>query len=187
MEVEIKLTGASEETFRAVGESLGPYRLGAARRKQIIDVYYDTAARDLLARGMALRRREENGAAFFTLKARDSYVGGVVRREEIEVEATPDNWQILLGKTGVAAPVAPLLTIRTERVKRTVTVEGRPVATAAFDSVDYGGGYRFWDIEFELTEGAAEVHLRRLAAYFPDLSPTAEDKLQRGLRVTGKA
>lgn len=186
MEIEVKLTGASEELFRSVGESLGPYRLVPANRKQIVDVYYDTPARELMARGVSLRRREENGVALYTLKALDSYASGVVRREEEEVEATPANWQMLLAKAGATSPLEPVLTIRTDRAKRLVARDGQTVATAAFDSVDYGGGHRFWDIEFELADGADEIHLRNLAAYLPGLTATAEDKLQRGLRVTGQ-
>jgi inorganic triphosphatase YgiF len=209
MEIELKLQGATADLFRSVGDSLGPYRLGAPRIRVIVDLYFDTEALDLARRSSALRRREEEGRAYFTLKLHDSHAGAVVRREEIEVAATEVNWRRLTARAaayltdgaGLAAgaapprahgaeagaPVfAPVLTVRNRRVERQVLIDGKPVAMAAFDQVDYGDGETFFDIEFELAEGREEVHLDRLAACFPALQPQAGGKLARGLRRAGR-
>lgn len=186
MEIEIKLTGGSEALFAQVGDALGPYALGPARRLMIVDTYYDTADLGLGARGVGLRRREENGVALYTLKMRESATEGVVRRREVEVEATPANWERLLVQAGARPDqVVPILTVRTDRIQREVSYQGHGVAVASFDRVDYGDGLLFWDVEFELVGEAEEAHLRRLAGYLPGLTASTENKLRRGLRVKG--
>lgn len=223
MEVEIKLNvqpevaGGPAAFFARLAalRRLGLFRLGPASRHRIHDVYFDTADRRLGVARVALRRREQDGACFVTLKSPKRRDGALAVRDESEapLNAASLAWVLaalvdmgLLGEGEAAAadgaafaaglpcgPLQPVLAAATDRTERAVFRGAEPVATLALDMVVYEGLALppFHDVEAEAAGRGGEAELgaiQQLLMQEADgaLAPGRESKLARGLRLAGR-
>jgi CHAD domain-containing protein len=139
---------------------LGGERVGS---RTFDSIYHDTAARDLLRRGVTLRRRVEGDRAAWQLKL----PSGAARFElEFEDGETPPEAavKLLVGLTRRAA-LAPVAQLRTRRETIAVERNGTHVADVVLDAVTVldGGDVvaAFDEVEVELADGG-EDDLRRL-------------------------
>ena len=94
-EIEGKLiiTGAdAESTYETIArvESVAGCRVAHREVEEIADAYFDGPSRPLFAVGLALRVRSANGRELLTVKGESRVEDGVVSREELEVEWSPE-------------------------------------------------------------------------------------------------
>jgi inorganic triphosphatase YgiF len=135
--------------------AIGPWRVVAERRQQLVDHYYDTAERQLAEQRARLRVRHDDDAAVATLKRRVPSGGRLRRRIEIEGPCDGDP------ETSVAFVAARLLTLQPlDRIGRIATARtvrvyvcGERAVELARDRVSYPVGADEWRLE---AEGAAD-------------------------------
>jgi CHAD domain-containing protein len=195
--------------------SLPGYRLGERQSVSVTDVYLDTADYTLLRKGYQLRVRRQNGQSLVTLKTRGvGDAAGIFRRLEIEEPLAGEGWpakladcpEAIVSALGDAArlgtPLQPLCILDQTRITRLVTAQrtrkpdaGRPLAHLSLDEmrlrqvVDGPVLARAYEIEVELAAGVDEAELQVLANRFQaafQLLPSAESKLERGLRILSR-
>lgn len=163
-EVEARLALCGPSPERVAGEvaelpELAGYRLGAARRRVLRDTYLDTPHRSLSRARIALRVRQSEDGAVYTMKGPDrGDTEGIAQRDEIELPCSPESLRRLLDELrdrGVrdvqpppgAAPDDPLAALEgcglrviqdretTRRTRDAVRDGSRPVAEIAIDRV----------------------------------------------------
>ncbi|MGE5676255.1 MAG: CYTH domain-containing protein [Mycobacterium leprae] len=216
MEVEIKLNVKAAVEGGPLGfftrltsvNQLGAYPLGPIKQHEIRDLYYDTADGILAKNGAGFRSRWQDGKELITLKRNRVQDGSLVTRDEYEEPLTPERaeWVLshikdLIGE-GPHPAVAlwegkpcgnllPVLRVDSARLTRAVG----DVATLTMDIIRYPGiaTNAYFDIEIEAKEGTGteaalrdiEADIHRLARGY--VAPAGESKLERGLRLKGKA
>jgi inorganic triphosphatase YgiF len=191
--------------------TLAGRRLVPADPVALRDVYLDTPAGALRARGDSLRVRVADGRAWLTLKGRGREVEpGVIEREELETmwsEAAGARLLDLLAERGIPLrrpvdmrePVSALLASGLARIQERETTRrlrhavgaGVPVAELAIDEVIYrlaagAVGHHEVEVEAKAPEGAhylprAVAGLR--ARLGPALTPWPHGKLATGLAI----
>ncbi|MDF1523946.1 MAG: CYTH domain-containing protein, partial [Trueperaceae bacterium] len=117
----------------------GPYAFVPFGTAVHVDRYFDDDDASLAAAGVALRRREADGATIATLKTLGTVAGARHEREELEAPMHGDDWPVPVARR-LAEHVAlwqlrPRVELTTERTSYRVVHEGRPVAVLAFDEV----------------------------------------------------
>lgn len=216
MELEIKLNvkpaivGGPFMLFTklAMHPSLAGKPLGPISKVEIRDLYYDTADQKLAGIGAGLRVRVQNNQPFITLKINRHRDGSLTQREEFEEPLVQErlDWVLAhvkeqIGEGPFAAEdflnaracggLVPILEAGTARLLRPIGNE----AELTLDLVEYPGisAAQYFDIEVESVAGEAgervlrqvEDDLYRLAG--GDLAPAKLSKLERGLKLKGKA
>ncbi len=177
----------------------GPYAFVEAGTTVHRDRYYDGDAGQLQRAGWALRQRRvlpgdddgEPAPVVATLKGAGRVDGAMHEREEVEAPMEGRAWPLPVARL-VAAHVAlrdlrPRLTLETERATYRVTLEGRPVASLAFDQVTVRipGGERsahFDEVEIEALGGASGPALQGIVDLLDALvrlTPSSSSKLER--------
>jgi CHAD domain-containing protein len=204
-ERELKLSAPGElddarllAAVRAAGFEPGE----AAKRRQR-DRYLDTAELDLARHGLALRRRDADGAAWLCLKAEGQAApGGVWSRLEHEVEAVPtaplpaaaaelpEALRHRVEPVAWGRALAEVARLETERTVHTVRAPLVGVkAELALDRVELEGAGGFTEVEIEL--GASpSAPFETLAVELRErlgLLPSPADKLARALTLAGGA
>ncbi len=166
-EIEAKFEILNDKTAErfAAGKSLVPgYTLLRAQTTEHLDVYYDTAAFDLIRRGLALRTRKSGGGTLVTAKTLEVRRGtALVDRIEREENVSPaagkppyldqcsDALQALAAtRNPDGRRLRPTVTLRQLRLKRLVQQprgkrkrgkESPPLAELSVDEVNvYRGG-----------------------------------------------
>ncbi|HKZ03939.1 MAG TPA: CYTH domain-containing protein [Methylomirabilota bacterium] len=216
-EREAKLVVTGERPPVVAGEIAGLTRLGGRALRDggaaaIRDVYLDTPAGALRARGDSLRVRVQNGRPFLTLKGPGRSVGpGVIERDELETPWSPEAYARcldILATRGIslrpaapgADPVDALLAAGLSRAQERETHRrlryadggaGRPVAELAVDEVTYrlaagAVGHHEVEIEAKAPAGADFLPLAvtELQARFGSaLTPWRHGKLATGLAI----
>ena len=176
------------------------------------DVYLDTPARALSARGDALRLRVAGGETLLALKGSSREVDpGVLEREEIEAPwsaAALARLRTLLAARGIAlreapaagAPVAALRAMGLEvlqerttkrRLRNAVYEGGAIIAELAIDAVTYrldAGDVRHHEVEIEAKAPSGAAYLPRAAEalrarFGASLMPWVHGKLETGLAL----
>ncbi len=216
-EVEFKLSAVGADPDRALADLasldvLAGHELGPPRRHAIRDVYWDTRTGELGRRRLTLRLREIDGEPRFTLKGGGSSDRGLFRRDELEIPADADGWQVVrdeLAGLGIPLPSPPATATEptawlaeaglvptqdrtTERIARLVYREGLAVAELALDTTRYRFGrqvipYREVEIEQLADPGAtsaAQTLGEALLALMPGQFERATmGKYARGLQI----
>lgn len=181
------------DAFRGSGFEVAPRGL----RRQL-DAYVDTDDGALRRAGVALRRRQVDGARFATLKTLGSSDGALHERDEIELPlAAGSDWpdgvlthlEQVLGERAaeVVAALRTLLLLRTERRVFEVRQGERQVAELCFDDVaasapDSEREALFREAELEAVSGVGVEVLDAIAARLEravTLTPSGVHKLQR--------
>ena len=188
MEIEAKFAVPDDPTFdRLLSlETLGEYSLVPVGEARTTDHYLDTANRDLLHSGHAVRRRigEEGGPELVTLKGLGGARGAVHQRTELEVEVPPDTpperWpsgppRDLVLEIAHDEPLVEVLTLAQHRTTRDVLRKDRRVAVLSLDRVEFADGVTARELEIELAPGGSGADLRaleqRLVPYGPRPEP----------------
>jgi CHAD domain-containing protein len=200
MEVEAKFRVPDEETLAALeaATALAGYEVDAGERRQDRDTFLDTHARDFLARGYYLRRRETRDGIRLTLKRLLSDDGGVLRREELEMLVAVDvpvhEWpqgelRSRVEEIAAGRPLEPLLTLEQERVARRVARDGREVAELSLDRVLVRGQdaeHAWLEAEVETRARGGDHDLEALARELRErwgLVPETRAKFSRALEL----
>src|SRR5690606_19879886 len=76
--------------------AIGGFRVAHRAVEEIADVYFDSPERALFAAGLALRVRSIDGRELLTVKGESRVLGGVITREELEVEWSLDGLDTVL-------------------------------------------------------------------------------------------
>ena len=211
MEVEAKLETSRPSVFDAIArrKRLGPYELRPVAARRLETVYLDTARRDLVRNGIALRIRRRADGVEVTLKRAGKVARGVHHRPEStwqlrKVPAIPFRPRQRQLREGLRrwTKNAELWPLVGTRIRRRVLVvrrpgSGAPVAEIDLDRVEFfvpgrdDGGHKgardFYEIEVELLGGDMNDldrlvrALRRLYL----LKPSKISKLERALRWAG--
>ncbi|HEU4321685.1 MAG TPA: CYTH domain-containing protein [Roseiflexaceae bacterium] len=201
MEIEAKLIVSDPQVFATLEGmgSIGPFGLavrpGVERQG---NTYLDTADGRLQALRYGLRIRDLGDRRIGTLKGERQEHGGITERLEIEAEVgdafQPRDWPEgelrqrtleLLGDT----PVAPLLSIQTDRRYIDALLDGRPFAEICLDEGTISAGDRvesFRELEVELTDRAQRDAFEQLVQLVRErfaLPVGHQSKLERGLRL----
>ncbi len=159
--------------------------LRVARREveQITDAYFDSPDRRVFAAGLALRVRNLNGRELLTIKGETHVQDGVLTRDELEVEWSPDGLDDVLealGQAGVS--LGDIDAARTSasarqaiealgfvasaprenrRVALSLVRDGKVVAEVAVDAVTLTAGdqtVRHYEVECE-TKGDGDASI----------------------------
>jgi CHAD domain-containing protein len=181
LEREVKLAPPPDLDLSQLDGERGPDRA-------FDSLYYDTADRALLRRGVTLRRRSEGESAAWQLK-----LPSRGDRLELELAASgetpPEEAVALLLALTRRRPLELVATLRTSRETRSVSRDGTHVADVALDSVSVLEGERivaaFDELEVELADGDAADLARlekRLRAAGAEDAPGAS-KLARALGI----
>jgi CHAD domain-containing protein len=88
LEIEAKFSIPDEETFQRLKDTttVAGFRLGSGEVAELYDRYLDTAGKNALAQGYALRIRCHGSRYLGTLKGLGTALGAIHRRAEYEVE-----------------------------------------------------------------------------------------------------
>jgi len=193
-------------------DRLAGCRLVPAADVALRDVYLDTPARALSARGDALRLRAAGGETLLALKGSSREVDpGVLEREEIEAPwsaASLARLRTLLAARGIALPEVPargtpvaalramgleVLQERTtkRRLRNAVDGGGARLAELAVDAVTYhleAGAVRHDEVEIEAKASGGAAYLSRAAEalrarFGASLIPWVHGKLETGLAI----
>lgn len=109
MEIEIKLAPVLPQQAQAVfADGLVAPFLAAPRRIRMKTEYFDNAAGDLMAGGMALRLRQEDGVSLCTFKA-ETVPGGPREELEAQAETLDAGVHLLLGRQDLPARARAIL------------------------------------------------------------------------------
>ena len=84
--------------YEAIGrlDSVGGYRVARREVEELSDAYFDGPERPLFAAGLALRVRSLNGREMLTVKGESRVQDGVISRDELEVDWSPDGFDEVL-------------------------------------------------------------------------------------------
>ena len=177
---------------------LGGFTLQALPPRRVNDRYEDTDDGALLAQGLTLRLREQEGEWSATLRPIRRGLAGPTAEAAFGVAWTPPEGQLPLppGELAEAVrrivgtdPVAPLIRLRQYRTPRLAYDGDRLVALLSFDVVVYevpGSHIVSNELEVELARSGTEADLERLSPVLQrnGLEPVGLSKLERGvLRV----
>ncbi len=200
MEIEAKYSVPDSATFAdlLVLDRLADYKFQAKSEKQVADQYLDTASRDILRGGYALRVREgESENRKITLKSLSGADGAVHQREEYEVEvvsnAPPVAWpesqaRELALRLSDGQPLEELFVIHQHRSVREVKQGRRRVGLASLDVVEVEVGERtatFHELEIELSPTGTLEDLQALGELLTpyQLEPQTLSKFERALAL----
>ncbi|HTE84353.1 MAG TPA: CYTH domain-containing protein [Dehalococcoidia bacterium] len=205
MEIEAKfdVTDASVARVLSTEPDLGPFRMGPPARHQVTDQYLDTAQRDCFRHGYDCRVRVWERGALVTLKGRDQGALGTFRRAEIEQElpsatCDPSLWPAgpardLVQRLCQGSPLVPILTIRQERLERTLFDGDREVGRLSVDHVRpvLAGIERseYVMVEVELGPRGTEtdlLHANMALRSLPGLLPATQSKFARAFALLEK-
>ena len=185
---------------------LAGFRLGERKVLRVLDTYFDTKDRLLMAAGLACRvRRQDDGQILLTVKEMGAATGAVHRREELELllpAGESGSTRVFAARAWPEGPVRArvlqvvgrkrlirLATVRQRRTIRPVTQDRHTVALLSLDDVRVRAGgamERFSEVEVELTGGGGNGDLDRLATCLEQewgLQPDARSKLERALAL----
>jgi len=174
---------------------LGGFQLQALPPRRVNDRYEDTDDGALLAQGLTLRLREQEGEWTGTLRPIRRGVAGPVAEAAYGVAWTPPDGQLPLppGELAEAVrrivgtdPVAPLIRLRQYRTPRLAYDGTRLAALLSFDVVVYevpGAHVVSNELEVELAQSGTQADLRRLSPVLQrnGLEPVRLTKLERGI------
>lgn len=199
MEIESKFEIPDERTFERLRalETIGDYTLSPCGEQDVVDVYLDTANRDLLHAGWGCRIRDgiRPGRALVTVKSLGRVHGAVHRRHEHEIEIAsglaPGSWppgavRDLVTEAAHGRALVPLLTLWQERTLHDVRRGKRAVAVRFLDRVHLQSGDRtttVLELEIELAGEGTVADLQDLeqALRTFDLRAHSRSKLERAL------
>ena len=201
-EIELKYS-LDEAAAREIMQQprLGPFTVGQFSTNEITDIYFDTPDRRLARAGFALRFRRKGEKRVLQVKSLTPATGAWHARRELaiptDMPTPPTRWP----DTSEAAflreiigdqPVQPLFTLHQIRHEAPVLDEqGNAFALLSVDEVQWQAEEkeaRAWELEAELLEGGDEARLRTLQqalTTLPGLTPQAESKYERGLKLIG--
>lgn len=168
-----------------------------SERQRLEAVYFDTADLRLLRRGVTLRfRRGEDPAELWTAKLPEAAPGVGIARREISLSGrattVPTQLDDLVRGWALGAPLVPVARLRTLR-QRTVLSRpsGEVVALVDDDEVSIVQrsrvAARFRELELELTDGAPEKLLKRLARQMRIAGAQPVDQMPKLIRALGPA
>ena len=174
---------------------LGGFRLQALPPRRVNDRYEDTDDGALLARGLTLRIREQEGEWSAALRPIRRGLAGPTAEASYGIAWTPPDGPLPLPEGDLAQavrqlvggdPVAPLLRLRQYRTPRLAYDGERLVALVSFDVVVYetpGANIVSNELEIERAQGGTEADLRRLLPTLLEngLEPVRLSKLERGV------
>ncbi|GAB5534195.1 MAG: hypothetical protein Rubg2KO_04440 [Rubricoccaceae bacterium] len=174
---------------------LGGFSLQALPPRRVNDRYEDTDDGALLAQGLTLRLREQEGEWTATLRPIRRGVSGPAAEAAYGVAWTPPDGPLPLppGELAEAVrrivgtdPVAPLIRLRQYRTPRLAYDGTRLVALLSFDVVVYevpGAHVVSNELEVELAQSGTEADLRHLVPVLQrnGLEPVRLTKLERGI------
>lgn len=205
MEVEAKFRVDDDRTFPALLAlgTLGPFRLAPVpQAEDQLNVYFDTADRRLRQARYGLRVRQIGPRRIATLKGAATVNDGMYERDEWEVDVGPsddpadwpagelrDRTLALLG----GAPIAPTLSMRTQRRHIYAERNGAHIAELSLDEGDISAGglaQHFRELEIELLDTGARADLDELVGLLRArfaLAPEERSKLARGLALLDQA
>ena len=186
-EFELKFA-ATPEGFAAVKAMYADYQYIAME-----STYYDTVDRKILKMGGMLRKRTENGLAFWTLKT----PGDMDSRCELEVQtnsvfvAIPElcklgapEWLLQFNSDNLV----PASGARYHRVAKLIDTADGSVELALDEGVFLQGDKQvpFWEIEVELKEGEDQaVHsVAKILQGVPGVQLQKENKYQRACKCS---
>jgi inorganic triphosphatase YgiF len=193
-ELEIKFATDSTGLALASASALLQPQTPDAPPKNLISVYFDTAAGDLKAQGLVLRvRRTGRSAPVMTLKWKPEEEEGLFSRGEIEIRIRGLQPDLDLFDPTVAArlraaiedrALAPQFETRVKRRTRMVSF-GATQIEAAFDQGAIVAGDRSWplcELELELKSGEA-ADLYEFAARLAETLPLRLDVTSKSARA----
>jgi CHAD domain-containing protein len=200
MEVEAKFRVPDEATLAELESiaMLAGCEVAAGERRHDADTFLDTPARDFLARGYYLRRRETTGGVRLTLKQLLSDEGGVLRREELEMLVAADvpvaEWPAgelrdRVEHIAAGRSIEAMLSLEQDRMARTVRRDGREVAELSLDRVTVRAGdedHVWLETEVETRGDGTDEDLEALAAELRarwGLVPEPRAKFARALEL----
>src|SRR3954451_11364410 len=218
VELELKLTVVSDQPDTVLDQvarldSIADLRLGPTQPHRLHDLYWDLPDGSLRARHLSLRLRQIDDRPVFTAKGGTSSDGGLFRRYELEVPATPENWiqlrqalvvegaELRNGTDKLQGAPADWLTaaglritqdratLRTVRYAYPGPGDDRPIAEVALDRTVFHFGevtVPYWEIEIEQidAEGSPlELGLWLVARFPDDLEFSTMGKYSRGLTI----
>ena len=174
---------------------LGGYPLQALPPRRLNDRYEDTDDGALLAQGLTLRIREQEGEWSAALRPIRRGLPGPTAEAAYGVAWTPPEGPLPLPEGDLAQavrqlvgtdPVAPLLRLRQYRTPRLAYAGDRLVALVSFDVVVYetpGANIVSNELEIELAPSGTEADLGRLSPVLLEngLEPVRLSKLERGV------
>lgn len=200
MEIEAKFRATPSQLATVASlRALGPYNLTPVPEPELQENrYYDTPDGRLAAAQHGLRVRHTGHRTLITFKGPSNVsADGVHRRDEYEfpgADPRPQSWPSGPARTlaeGLIGdqPLAPTVTVRTERRILHVERDGIPVAELCLDEGVLRGGPHerpFCELEIELLPDGAPADLDALAAVLGTLMPLVPEprgKLQRALML----
>lgn len=203
-ELEIKydcLADVNAEDVEAV--PLGPFRLGPRTHHALCDTLLDTPSRAFAKQRVALRLRIDGEQRIVTMKGPKQRQGNaLIRNEEeatLDADASsdepatwPEPFRSRIAEWGDGQPLAPLFTIRNQRIGWPVTLGGERVAEIVLDRGQIEAGSLtepFHEIEIEQKEGTphdVEMIGGLLAAALP-LRLSTTGKAERGFALLARA
>ncbi|HEX7588830.1 MAG TPA: CHAD domain-containing protein [Anaerolineae bacterium] len=205
MEIEAKFILPDAKTLRRLRtiKTLAGFSLSPGRVVQDHDTFLDTPRRQILSAGHVCRRREREGEYIFTLKKKESTIGAIHKREELEIvlpaDLPPAQWpdspirERVLQLIG-EEPLRPLFKQKQRRMVRLVQREDKVVAELSLDDVHVAVGdlaLESQELEIELKGEGAEADLAALVTCLQGewkLQPEPRSKFERGLEfVTANA
>jgi len=199
LEIEAKFVVPDERAFERLRSlaTLGDYTLTACGEQDIVDLYLDTADRDLLRAGWGCRLRDglRPGRTLVTLKSIGRARGSVHRRQEHEIEIAsglaPGAWppgavRDIVTEVSRRRALVPLLTLRQHRTLHDIRRANRAVAVRFLDRVEMQSGERMrttLELEIELAAEGTLADLQDLehATRRFRLQPQPLSKLERAL------
>jgi inorganic triphosphatase YgiF len=203
LEIEAKFTVPDEATLAALAavRALGAYVVTPEDTVELQrNTYFDTADMRLAAQRCGLRVRDLGDRRVATLKDGGRARGGVHERGEWEVaigaDDRPETWppsearDRALALTG-GAPLRPIVTVRTRRMRRYALRGTARVAELSLDDGTIAAAGRelpFLELEVELLPPGTRADLDALAALLRErfaLQPEDRSKLARGLELLG--
>lgn len=197
IEAKFRIDAGAARALRQI-EQLGDLQAGPLEEIEQQDTYWDAPSGELARSGIGLRVRRRGAETMFTLKWGEQQEG-LFRRQEIEEDAGDRDlhgwlyWLVDSGRADIpAAPdlLQPILTVSTRRGMIPLYGEQGAHLELCIDDVCFEREGRVaseHELELELISGdETDLHraveaLHRLAP----LQPATENKLQRGLRLTG--
>jgi len=201
MEIEAKFSIPNQRVFSELQtvSTLDDFTLSPPRRRNVRDIYFDTADRHIWKAGYAFRRRGWSDGTLITLKALQGGEGTVKRREETEVfipredaPNIPDAAALNALRQRVrslteGSKLDPLFRLDQQRTKRLATINEREVVELSIDSVqmvERASGRRetFHVLEIELLPDGTDDDLEALVQVCQtrwDLKPDPRTKLER--------
>jgi CHAD domain-containing protein len=201
MEIEAKFSIPNQRVFSELQtvSTLDDFTLSPPRRRNVRDIYFDTAERHIWKTGYAFRRRGWSDGTLITLKALRGGEETVKRREETEVfipredaSTIPDAAALNAVRQRVrelteGSKLNPLFQLDQQRIKRVAIIDEREVAELSIDSVQMVETAEqrretFHVLEIELLPDGNEDDLAALIQRCQarwDLVPDPRTKLER--------